>query len=96
MSLTGSLATTGHPGTLANTTRSKAGTAGTCGTTRTALISIGDTHANLRCIGTNADGTTQCSSWTAWSILTSSGSLATNGQPGTTAKTTQSMNEAAS
>ena len=48
MSLTGSLATTGHPGTLAKTTRSKASTARTSGTTSPALRRGGETHATGR------------------------------------------------
>ena len=48
MSLTGSLATTGHPGTPAATTRSKARTAKTSGTTSPALRRGGETHATGR------------------------------------------------
>ena len=59
MNNSGSLATTGHPGTLAKTSRSRARTARTSGATRTALMGIGETHAILRYKVTDAAGSTR-------------------------------------
>ena len=59
MNNSGSLATTGHPGTLAKTSRSRARTARTSGAKRTAILGFGETHAIMRYKATDAAGSTR-------------------------------------